>query len=43
MVLYATQHYNVLIKGKWSNPGKGLAPSLLFGEVDIEKEPLGRP
>ena len=31
MILYASllnnQHYKVRIKGKWNNPGKGLAPS----------------
>ena len=25
--LLTTQHYKVHIKGKWSNPGKGVAPS----------------
>ena len=42
MVLYAflfnNHHYNVLIKGKWSNSRKGVMPSLA-----IEKEPLGYP
>ena len=31
------QHYEVKIKGKWSNPRKGVAPSLLLGVVAIEK------
>ena len=26
--LLDTQHYKVRIKGKWSNPGKGVCPSL---------------
>ena len=25
--LLNNQHYNVQIKGKWNNPGKGVAPS----------------
>ena len=25
--LLNTQHYKVQIKGKWSNPGKGVVPS----------------
>ena len=25
--LLNTQHYNAQIKGKWSNPGKGVTPS----------------
>ena len=25
--LLKTQHFKVRIKGKWSNPGKGVAPS----------------
>ena len=27
VALLNTQHYKVQIKGKWSNPGKGVAPS----------------
>ena len=28
--LHATQHYKELIKGKWSNPGKYVAPSIIL-------------
>ena len=36
-----TQHYKVLINGKWSNPGKGVAPSLHLSVVAIEKGAFG--
>ena len=41
--LLYTQHYMVEIKGKWSNPGKGLAffPTSCYGMVAIEKQPSG--
>ena len=35
--LLNTQYYKVTIKVKWSNPGKGVAPSPDIGVVDIEK------
>ena len=41
--LLNTQHYKVRIKGKCSYPGKGVAPSLHFGVVSIEKEVFGSP
>ena len=34
--LLSTQHYKVRIKGKWSNPGKGVAPHRHLGVVAIE-------
>ena len=40
--LLNTQHYNVRIKVKWSNPGKGVAPSLL-DVVALKREPSGCP
>ena len=47
MVLYAswlnTQYYKVGIKFKWSNPGKGVAPSQNTDVVAIEKGTLGLP
>ena len=33
--LLKTQYYKIRIKGKWSNPGKGVAPLLYFGVVAI--------
>ena len=36
-----TQHYRVLIKGKCSNPGKGVVPSSIL--VAIEKGAFGLP
>ena len=41
--LLNTQFYKVCIKGKWSNPGKGVALSLTHGVVTIEKEAFGSP
>ena len=41
--LFSTQHYKVRIKGKWSNPGNGVAPSLHHSVVAIEREPSGCP
>ena len=41
--LLDTQHYNVRIKGKWSNPGKGVASSQHFGVGAIEKGSFGSP
>ena len=41
--LLKTQHYKVWIKGKWYNPGKGVAPSLHLGVVAIEKGAFGSP
>ena len=35
--LFNTQHYKVRIKGKWSNPGNGVAPPLHLGVVAIAK------
>ena len=35
--LLNTQHYKVRIKVKWSNPEKGVAPTLHLGVVAIEK------
>ena len=35
--LLNTQHYKIMNKGKWNNPGKGVAPSLHFGFVANEK------
>ena len=35
------QHYKIQIKGKWSNPGKGVTPSLVV--VTIEKGAFGLP
>ena len=36
--LLNTQHYKVWIKGKWKNPGKGIAPSpYISSVVTIEK------
>ena len=37
------QHYKVRIHGKWSNPGKGVAPSLHLDVVAIEKGAFGSP
>ena len=42
-VLLNTQHYKVRIKGKWSNPGKGVAPPLPVILVAIEKGTFGSP
>ena len=39
--LLNTQHYKVRVK--WSNPGKGVAPSLHFSVVAIEKGAFGSP
>ena len=39
--LLNTQYYKVYIKGKWSNPGKGVAPSPHLGVVAIEKGAFG--
>ena len=39
--LLNTQHFKVGIKGKWSNPGKGVAPSPIFGVVANEKGAFG--
>ena len=39
--LLNTQYYKVRIKGKWSNPGKGVA--LLLGVVAIGKGAFGSP
>ena len=36
-----TQLYKVLIKGKWTNPGKGIDPSPHLGVVAIEKGTFG--
>ena len=41
--LLNTQHYKVRFKGKWSNPGNGVAPSLHLGVVAIEKGAFGSP
>ena len=35
--LFKTQHFKVRIKSKWSNLGKGVAPSLTLGVVAIER------
>ena len=44
--LLNTQHYKVRIKGKWSNPGKGVASSTTtwpLGVLTIEKGAFGSP
>ena len=41
--LLNTQHYKVLFKVKWSNPGNGVAPSPTLGVVAIEKGAFGSP
>ena len=41
--LLNTQHYKVLIKGKYSNPGKGVVPSVHLSVVAIEKGAFGSP
>ena len=41
MVLDASLHYKVQIKGKWSNPGKGVIPPPYLGVVAIEKGAFG--
>ena len=41
---YLTLHYKVRIKGKWSNPGKGVAPSPIPQCSSCgKKEPAGHP
>ena len=39
--LLNTQHYKIWIKGKWSNQGKEVAPSLHLSVVAIEKGAFG--
>ena len=39
--LLNTQHYKVQIKGKWNNPGEGVASPLLLSVVAIEKGAFG--
>ena len=41
--LLDSHHYKVLIKGKWSNPGKGVVPSPHISVVAIEKGAFGSP
>ena len=41
--LLKTQHYKVLIKGKRSNPRKGIVLSQHLGVVAIEKRDFGSP
>ena len=41
--LLNTQHFKVRIKGKWSNPGKGVSPSLHLSVVAVEKGAFGSP
>ena len=38
-LLNLTQNYKMQIKGKWSNPGKGVALFLHLSEVAIESQP----
>ena len=33
--LLNTQHYKVQIKSKWRNPGKGVVPSPISGQLTI--------
>ena len=39
--LLNTQHYKIMIKGKWNNPGNGLVPSPIESVVAIEKGAFG--
>ena len=41
--LVNTQHYKIYIKGKWSNPENGVAPSPTPWCSSYWKEPLGHP
>ena len=41
--LLNTQHYKVRIKVKWSNPGKGVAPSPTPQCSSYQKEAFGSP
>ena len=39
--LLNTEHYKIRIKGKWSNPMKGVAPPVHLGKVANEKRFFG--
>ena len=43
--LLNTQHYKIWVKGKWSNPGKGVVPPIHLSVVAIKKVTFdyGRP